>query len=198
MGNTSSMMGLLLRYKVPILVDEPKVNPVDEPKVNPVVNPKANPVVNPKANPVVNPKANPKVILLVDNYWVEEVKEMTVDHIVREFVRITGCEELYCKHCKRETKIMEKWVEAITTRCKKVGIYKEMEVPKTCDKQLLANKKRNPICNPINNPVYPRLDKRMKVVLEREEKNALIQKRMDDLKKVNVMACPYKYVIEHL
>lgn len=154
MGKTISTMGMLLRHKIPILVDD----------------------------------AIPQ-----DDYYADEVKEMTMDRIVGEFMRITGREELYCKHCKKPTLVREKWMEAVATRCKRVGIHKEMEVPKTCDKQWLANKKMNPICNPINNAIYRKL---VKCAEETGEKNKLIQKRMDGLKEVGIEARPYKYVME--
>ena len=154
MGKTISTMGMLLRHKIPILVDD---------------------------------------VILQDDYYADEVKEMTMDRIVGEFMRITGCDELYCKHCKKPTLVKEKWMEAVVTRCKRVGIHKEMEVPKTCDRQQQSNKKMNPICNPINNAIYPKL---VKCVEGTGEKNKLIQKRMDGLKEVGVEARPYKYVME--
>ena len=199
MGNKIYTFATMMCRKRPILVDvKPKrakvilVDAVDAVDAV-VVKPKRAKVILVDAVDAEPKRA--KVILSEDDYVTGEVKDMTMDRIVGEFMRITGCDELYCKHCKRETSVKEKWMEAVVARCKRVGIHKEMEVPKTCDKQWLANKKRNPICNPINNPIYPKL---VKCVEEwrREEKNRLIQKRIDGLKEVNVVARPYKYVIE--
>ena len=141
----------------------------------------------------VKPKRS-KVILVDTSYTSLEVNEMNEYRIVGEFMRITGCEELTCTHCKRTTNVKTKWVVSVVKRCQRDGIYKDMKVPKTCDEM----QGRNMISNPVNNPIYPKLDRRAKEILEREERNRLIQKRMDGLKKVKIDACPYKYVIEHL
>jgi hypothetical protein len=171
-------MATMMCRKRPILVDAE-------------VKPKRSKVILVDAE--VKPKRS-KVILVDTSYTPLEVNEMNEYRIVGEFMRITGCEELTCTHCKRTTNVKTKWVVSVVKRCQRDGIYKDMKVPKTCDEM----QGRNMISNPVNNPIYPKLDRRAKEILEREERNRLIQKRMDGLKKVKIDACPYKYVIEHL
>lgn len=97
-----------------------------------------------------------EMIILKKSYSPREVSELIRNNdyytLLSEFIRITGCSELSCSHCKnRQKKIHVGWVEAIKRKCLKLGISEDMKLPKTCDEQLKAND----ISNSINNVCYP-------------------------------------------
>lgn len=106
-----------------------------------------------KTKPKKNKRSPVELVVVVeekDNYSPSEIKEMDNYELCSEFIRITGCYELSCNHCKKPTSL-DNWINSIRKRCEKKGLSKDIKVPKTCDKQQAVNS----ICNPINNKVYP-------------------------------------------
>lgn len=85
------------------------------------------------------------------SYTPEEVDKLNDFILCKEFIRLTGCQTLYCTHCKKHTGL-DNWITSIRKRClKPAGLSKDTVPPKTCDRQQAVNS----ICNPINNRVYP-------------------------------------------
>jgi len=125
-----------------------------------------------------------------DRYTKHECAEMNDYQLAKHWIRITGATELFCRHCKgaRNCKgsrpIMPYWMKAIRKRCLKVGLHKDIKVPKTCDEQTT----RNDSCNPINNPSYSKLRSK------KEDSKSVIEQRKEDLESIGIKARPYRYV----
>jgi hypothetical protein len=138
-----------------IPVEEPVVTQVvEEPVVTQVVE---EPVVTQVVEePVVVPKKVKKIVKKLirrekQSYTPEEVDKLNDFILCKEFIRLTGCQTLYCTHCKKHTGL-DNWITSIRKRClKPAGLSKDTVTPKTCDRQQAVNS----ICNPINNRVYP-------------------------------------------
>ena len=133
---------------------------------------------------------NFEMINFKKSYSPREVSELIRNNdyytLLLEFTRITGCSELYCSHCKnRQKKLHLGWIDAIKRKCLKIGINKDMKLPKTCDEQL----KTNDISNGINNNYYPVLRK----LEEKRQPTKHIQiSRCCDLEKIGIETRPYK------
>jgi hypothetical protein len=133
---------------------------------------------------------NFEMINFKKSYSPREVSELIRNNdyytLLLEFTRITGCSELYCSHCKnRQKKLHLGWIDAIKRKCLKIGINKDMKLPKTCDEQL----KTNDISNGINNNYYPVLRK----LEEKRQPTKHIQiSRCRDLEKIGIETRPYK------
>ena len=83
-----------------------------------------------------------------------EVEGMLDDELLQNFARITGKKCLSCKHCHSEKVELTAFVKVLRKWCLKKmnkGMHAEMSIPKTCDHQSLANKKRQPIYTQIKN-----------------------------------------------
>ena len=83
-----------------------------------------------------------------------EVEGMPDDELLQNFARITGKKCLSCKHCHSEKVELKSFVIVLRKWCLKKmnkGMHAEMSIPKTCDHQSLANKKRQPIYTQIKN-----------------------------------------------
>jgi hypothetical protein len=83
-----------------------------------------------------------------------EVEGMPDDELLQNFARITGKKCLSCKHCHSEKVELTAFVIVLRKWCLKKmnkGMHAEMSIPKTCDHQSLANKKRQPIYTQIKN-----------------------------------------------
>lgn len=87
-----------------------------------------------------------------ESYTPNQISMMSDFTLLKEFRRITGCQQLECCHCgRKQKKLHDGWINAIRKRCmKKEGLCRNMKLPKTCDVQSSINS----ICNPINNPCY--------------------------------------------
>lgn len=120
-----------------------------------------------------------------ESYTTTEVTNMTDSKLLREFARITGCNTLTCKHCKKYTELTN-WVTSIRRRCEKKGLYRDMTVPKTCDQQSYVND----CCNDINNKAYPLLRASN---LTDKQKSSVQGLRKDALRGIGVDAEPYRY-----
>lgn len=118
-------------------------------------------------------------------YTTTEVTNMTDSKLLREFARITGCNMLTCKHCKKYTELTN-WVTSIRRRCEKKGLYRDMTIPKTCDQQSYVND----CCNDINNKAYPLLRASN---LTDKQKSSVQGLRKDALRGIGVDAEPYRY-----
>jgi len=133
---------------------------------------------------------NFEMINFKKSYSQREVSELIRNNdyytLLLEFTRITGCSELYCSHCKnRQKKLHLGWIDAIKRKCLKIGINKDIKLPKTCDEQL----KTNDISNGINNNYYPVLRK----LEEKRQSTKHIQiSRCRDLEKIGIETRPYK------
>ena len=102
----------------------------------------------------IKKRTKPKVAP-ISIYTSDDVKAMTDEFLLGEFTRITGYTHLSCKHCKGERPIHPYWMVSIRIRCEKYGLYSDVKVPLSCDKQTLMNKK----VNYINNTAYRMLSK---------------------------------------
>lgn len=120
-------------------------------------------------------------------YKPEQIKEMNDFELAKHFMRITGCKELHCNHCKGCKPIVPNWIQSIRKRCmKKDGLWSGMKVPKTCD----AQQARNSTCNPINNPTYSKL---RSYKFTEEEKQHAIENREKNIKLIGLEPKPYRY-----
>jgi len=126
------------------------------------------------------------------SYTAEEVIKMSQDEVINEFIRIVRG-TLNCTHCK-VTNIREGWVEAVYRRCSKIGINKNMNVPKTCDIQMKVNDKSNK----HNNPAYYKL---RRIPKNNEVSNCLKREVIQKVRKIvqlrdnNISVCPYRYLM---
>lgn len=120
-------------------------------------------------------------------YKPQEIAEMNDFELASHFIRITGCKELHCNHCKGCKPIVPNWMQSIRKRCmKKDGLSKSMKLPKTCDSQ----QARNSTCNPINNPTYSKL---RSYKFTEEEKQQAIENREKNIKLIGLEPKPYRY-----
>ena len=123
----------------------------------------------------------------LNSYTPAEVDAMDDYELAKEFIRITGCYELSCTHCKGARPIVPFWMASIRKRCmKKSGLCASMAVPLTCD----AQQSRNASCNPINNPIYSKLRSNK---INNEDKIAAIKLREESLDAIGLAGCPYRY-----
>ena len=128
----------------------------------------------------------------LNSYTPAEVDAMDDYELAKEFIRITGCYELSCTHCKGARPIVPFWMASIRKRCmKKSGLCASMAVPLTCD----AQQSRNASCNPINNPIYSKLrsNKLRSNKINNEDKIAAIKLREESLDAIGLAGCPYRY-----
>lgn len=121
-------------------------------------------------------------------YTPDEISGMSDFTLLKEFRRITGCQQLRCSHCaKKQKKLHDGWIKSIRRRCmKREGLHRNMKLPKTCDIQSSVNS----ICNPINNPCYQ--------VMRNAESFSTISNiqtiREIQLEQVGIRTKPYRYV----
>lgn len=136
---------------------------------------------------IVPKKKGIKIVPKQTHYSPNDIDTMDDSTLAREFIRLTGTKTLYCTHCKGESPIEIKWMNSIRKRCMKPhGLFKDMPLPKTCDKQ----QAKNQICNSINNPVYQKL--RNKSTTQQEQEMA-IQQRIEGIRQIGIQPNPHKY-----
>jgi hypothetical protein len=73
------------------------------------------------------------------------------------------------------------------------GLSADMTLPKTCDNQTRSNDKNNKIYNPVNNAAYRAL---ASPTATHEEKQAVIQARIEGLKAVGINPRPHLYKLK--
>jgi len=137
---------------------------------------------------IVPKKKGIKIVPKPKQYRPEEINNMDNTTLAQEFIRLTGHKTLYCKHCKGEKPIEVFWINSIRKRCMKKGLSKDMELPKTCDKQQAKNTK----CNVINNPIYQKLRNQ---TITKKEQDSLIQQRIKKMRKIGIEPNPHKYIL---
>lgn len=131
------------------------------------------PIMAPRTSIPMDESFVASLTALKDEYSKEEVEKMTDEMIVKHFIRITGLDRLSCTHCKGYRPIMPYWIVSVAKRCKKVGISKDIKLPKSCDNQAIQNDKWNMKNNALSRVL--RSDK-----ISNEEKKAYLKKRMEE------------------
>lgn len=132
-------------------------------------------------------------------YSPEDVAKMDDCSLALAFCQITGNKSLRCIHCGIDKKndwgknigresSLRNWTQGLRKRGLKCGIYCDMPVPKTCDKQQSVNA----MSNPINNKIYPHLRNPM-VSDESKSKLLEVKKGMFDTMGIGVNPCKYNY-----
>ena len=138
--------------------------------------------------------ARPQIVRPVV-YSPEEVQQMDDYKLCREFIRATGLTTLSCKHCGRDVNDREKgrerniyphFMNAIRRRAEKVGLSRDMKLPKTCDGMM----KRNDVCNPVNNPAYYIIHH---VAADSSEIADAIERRQEGLQAIGIATRPRRY-----
>lgn len=100
---------------------------------------------------VLVPLSTPDVPLSFTTTQVERMEDV---ELLDNFTKVTGNSYLACKHCHYDKVKLTSFVIVIRKWCLKKsngGLNKNMSVPKTCDHQSLANKRRQPIYTKIYN-----------------------------------------------
>ena len=126
-------------------MNESKLNESQK-KINPP-NPSSGYYQDTKQSPYTMSVEENNAILQEVIYSKEEVAIMTDAELLSAFTGITGEDTATCSHCHRTDGPLEKFIIAIRRRCEKKGIFAEMKLPKTCDRALQRNEKRNKIAN---------------------------------------------------
>lgn len=144
-----------------------------------------------EAQSVAEPKAQrkiqrPKTVVCKMHYSPAEILQMDDQQFYAEVVRITGVTELPI-HKMGMRPIETHWMYALRKRAMKQGLYKEMPLPKTHDKQMFVNE----ISNPINNPAYAKL---RSIHITVEMGKEIIRTRVKGIAAQSRCPRPYKYV----
>ena len=144
-----------------------------------------------EAQSVAEPKTQrkiqrPKTVVQKMHYSPAEILHMDDQQFYAEVVRITGVTELPI-HKMGMRPIETHWMYALRKRAMKNGLYKEMPLPKTHDKQMFVNE----ISNPINNPAYAKL---RSIHTTAEMGKEIICMRVKSIAAQSRCPRPYKYV----
>ncbi len=107
------------------------------------------------------------------SFTTAQVEIMTDEELLENFTKVTGTTHLACNHCHYDKVELPLFVKTIRRWCLKkenrdrphTGMFKEMQIPKTCDHQAAANRLRQ--------PYYTKISK------------ATTDKQLADLKKAN-------------
>jgi hypothetical protein len=100
-------------------------------------------------------KAGKKTITIPDKefaFTTAQVEIMTDEELLENFTKVTGATHLGCNHCHHDRVELASFVKTIRRWCLKkenvrrtrTGLFKEMQIPKTCDHQAAANRLRQP------------------------------------------------------
>jgi len=181
-----------IKYSIPIRRKKPKVaTHVTVNAQNTIVNVKR---IRPKVKLEPELEVEPEVEELRTVYSPEEVKLMNDLELEEKFVKLTGIRELQCSECSPSSKsISTSWMYSIRKRCLKVGLHKDIKIPKTCDRQSKRNDERNYITNKYNGQLKKYYKNRDKFTIEDIKKWE--EERVSELKKIGVKSRPSKHVL---
>ena len=109
--------------------------------------------------------------------------------LIEQFTLITGCTTLSCKHCNKTELPLENFVEGIRRKVKIAkGFVSTMQLPKTCDNQLLRSDIRNKIANPYYYKIRKATTPEEVQALKLEMKSAL-----DEIEPAKPVRKPFVY-----
>ena len=161
---------------------EPEVEEVEEPEVEEVEEPE------PEEPEVEEPEE------LRTIYSPSEVALMNDREFEEKFIKVTGIHELPCSECSPISKsISTSWMYSIRKRCLKVGLHKDIKMPKTCDRQSKRNDERNDINNKYHRQMKKYHKNPTKFAIEDIKK--WDEERVSELKKIGVDARRSKYAV---